>query len=190
MAFVDRVVEYPGRVKLTPVTGQSNVYDMERAEGDEYTEGTLMNASNMNIQTQLDAMVQSKFAAVETDTSAQNDMSNALNYLLESYTLQTSGDWFYIVLGKLFIGIYTAQKTYAIQNASGNIYLSANQSITYPVTIDSLKYVGVSHIYSSYPTWAILNSATASGISFSGASTLSRASTTYRVRVLVFASLA
>lgn len=188
MAFTDRVVEHPGRVQLTNVSG--DVYDMTRAEGDVYTEGTLLNASNLNTQTQLDSTVQTKFAAVETDTSYQNDISNALNYLLESYTLQTSGDWFYIVLGKLFIGIYTAQKTYAIQNASGSIYVSANQTITYPITIDSLKYVGVSHIYSSYPTWAVLNSANASGISFCGASTLSRASTTYRVRVLVFASLA
>lgn len=190
MAFSDRVVEYPGRVKLTPVTGQSNIYDMERAEGDVYSDGTLMNATNMNAQTQLDSAIQAKFAALETDTSAQNDVSNALNYLLESYTLQTSGDWFYIVLGKLFIGVYTAQKTYAIQNTSGSIYVSANQTITYPITIDSLKYVGISHINGSYPTWAVLNSANASGISFSGASTLSRASTTYRVRVLVFASLA
>ena len=35
MAFVDRVVQYPGRVKLTPVSGQTN--DAER--GDSYNRG-------------------------------------------------------------------------------------------------------------------------------------------------------
>ena len=29
----DRVSQYPGRVKLTPVSGQENVYDMEWADG-------------------------------------------------------------------------------------------------------------------------------------------------------------
>lgn len=79
MAFIDRVVEFPGRVQLTNVSG--DVYDMVRAEGDEYTEGTLLNAANLNQQTQLDSIVQAKFAMLETDTSYQNDMSNALNYL-------------------------------------------------------------------------------------------------------------
>ena len=32
MEFFDRVAEHPGRVKLTPVSGQANTYDMERAD--------------------------------------------------------------------------------------------------------------------------------------------------------------
>ena len=48
MAFVDRVVQYPGRVKLTPVSGQTNVYDMTRNEGTVTTEGTPLNAANLN----------------------------------------------------------------------------------------------------------------------------------------------
>ena len=48
MAFTDRIVQYPGRVKLTPVSGQTNVYDMEREEGTVSTEGTLLNANNLN----------------------------------------------------------------------------------------------------------------------------------------------
>lgn len=87
MAFVDRVVEYPGRVKLTPVTGQSNIYDMERAEGTEYTEGTLLNATNLNAQTQLDASVQTIYSNLETDTSKQNDVSNALYFLIQHATI-------------------------------------------------------------------------------------------------------
>lgn len=48
MAFVDRVVQYPGRVKLTPVSGQTNVYDMTRNEGTVTTAGTPLNAANLN----------------------------------------------------------------------------------------------------------------------------------------------
>ena len=32
ITVVDRVAQNPGRVKLTPVSGQTNVYDMERAD--------------------------------------------------------------------------------------------------------------------------------------------------------------
>ena len=48
MAFADREVQYPGRVKLTPVSGTANVYDMERQEGEVYEEGTILNAENLN----------------------------------------------------------------------------------------------------------------------------------------------
>lgn len=48
MAFVDRIVDYPGRVRLTPVSGQSDVYDMTREEGEVYEAGTLLNANNLN----------------------------------------------------------------------------------------------------------------------------------------------
>lgn len=84
MAFTDRVVEHPGRVKLTPVTGQSNVYDMERAEGDEYTEGTLLNALNLNTQTQLDGSVESLYTtAGMTVGTYQNEVSDALAHMID-----------------------------------------------------------------------------------------------------------
>lgn len=42
----DRVSTYPGRVTLTPVEGQPNTYDMERA--DEPTQiGTALNTENL-----------------------------------------------------------------------------------------------------------------------------------------------
>lgn len=40
----DRVPKYPGRVKLIPVEGQENVYDMRRADEPE-DEGTPMNTA-------------------------------------------------------------------------------------------------------------------------------------------------
>lgn len=46
--YIDRVVEHPGRVKMTPVSGQSDVYDMERAEGAVTEAGTPFNAATFN----------------------------------------------------------------------------------------------------------------------------------------------
>lgn len=39
---LDRISAYPGRVKMTPVDGEENVYDMERADSPT-TEGTVIN---------------------------------------------------------------------------------------------------------------------------------------------------
>lgn len=81
MAFIDRVVEFPGRVQLTNVSG--DVYDMVRAEGDEYTEGTLLNATNLNQQTQLDNAVESIYTtAGMTSGTYQNEVSDALGFLM------------------------------------------------------------------------------------------------------------
>lgn len=46
--FTDRVVQYPGRVKMSPVSGQSDTYDVERAEGTVTEEGTPFNADAFN----------------------------------------------------------------------------------------------------------------------------------------------
>lgn len=42
----DRVPTYPGRVKLVPVSGQANTYDMIRAD-EPVVEGTLLNKANL-----------------------------------------------------------------------------------------------------------------------------------------------
>lgn len=85
MAFVDRVVEYPGRYTLTDVaTGTVlGTFDLVRAEGDVYTDGTLLNANNLNTQTQLDGSVEDLFtAAGMTGGTYQNEMSDALGFLI------------------------------------------------------------------------------------------------------------
>lgn len=51
MAWTDRVVEFPSRVKLNAVSGQDNVYDLEAQEGQVYVEGTLLNAENFTSET-------------------------------------------------------------------------------------------------------------------------------------------
>lgn len=52
--FVDRLVQYPGRIKLTDVnTGTEQVVDVVREEGDITVAGTLLNAANLNYGTTL-----------------------------------------------------------------------------------------------------------------------------------------
>lgn len=46
--FTDRVVQYPGRVVMTPVQGEANTYDMSRSEGTVTKEGTPFNAQTFN----------------------------------------------------------------------------------------------------------------------------------------------
>lgn len=46
--FTDRVVQHPGRMKLTPVSGQTNVYDVERQEGTVTEPGTPFKADTFN----------------------------------------------------------------------------------------------------------------------------------------------
>lgn len=42
----DRIPKYPGRVKLTPVSGQENTYDMERAD-EAVVIGDALNKANL-----------------------------------------------------------------------------------------------------------------------------------------------
>lgn len=46
--WVDRNVQYPGRRKLSAVSGQTNVYDIVRSEGTITAAGDAFNAENMN----------------------------------------------------------------------------------------------------------------------------------------------
>ena len=61
--FVDRAVEFPGRRVLTPVSGQADTFDVARAEGTVFVEGTKPDAANLNaefgkIKTETDAITQ------------------------------------------------------------------------------------------------------------------------------------
>ena len=46
--FTDRITEHPGRIQLTAVSGQTDVYDVERAEGAVTEPGTPFNADTFN----------------------------------------------------------------------------------------------------------------------------------------------
>ena len=83
MAFIDRVVENPGRYTLTNVdTGVVlGVFDIARAEGEVYDPGTLLNANNLNAQTQLDSNVETIFTNAGMSVGTyQNEVSDALKF--------------------------------------------------------------------------------------------------------------
>lgn len=64
--FKDRLVEHPGRIKLTNVVdGTEATYDVTRAEGTVTVAGTLLNASNMDYGTTL-GYIQLNTAAAST----------------------------------------------------------------------------------------------------------------------------
>lgn len=189
MAFTDRVVEHPGRVQLTNVSG--DIYDLVRAEGDVYTEGTLLNANNLNQETQLDSAVETLFtAAGMTSGTYQNDMSDALGFLLGAMEYQTSGNWHYLIMGKTFIGVYATTGSLAINSAVGSIYQTgSNASIAFPVTLSNLYYANVSVQTSSYSVWTAVYSTSTSGLAYRALSAASRASATYNIKAIVIGAI-
>ena len=64
---VDRVPTYPGRVKLTPVSGQENTYDLVRADAP-VTEGTRINAELLNRK--VDQLLESAMIYVDGQTGS------------------------------------------------------------------------------------------------------------------------
>ena len=189
MAFIDRVVEFPGRVQLTNVSG--DVYDMVRAEGDEYTEGTLLNAANLNQQTQLDSTLESLFtAAGMSGGTYQNGTSDALGFLLDSMEYKTSGNWTYLTFGKTFIGTYRTSVTLTIGSANGSVYqTSSNSTITYPVTLSAVYYANVAVATGSYSVWSVVYSSSTSGIAYRAMSAISRASASYNIKAIVIGEI-
>lgn len=61
--WMDRYVEHPSRRKLTPVSGEENVYDVTRSEGNVITPGDAFNAENMN---DLEARISEAYTDLET----------------------------------------------------------------------------------------------------------------------------
>lgn len=121
MAFTDRIVQYPGRVKLTPVSGQTNVYDMEREEGTVSTEGTLLNANNLN---NLDILTLSI------------DGQQVKDHIVEK---TTSGSWSWIkwASGRFEAKFHSAGGSTGTmtQLGSSGIYYSAVSAVTFPTAI-------------------------------------------------------
>lgn len=192
MAFIDRIVEHPGRYILTNATTgvELGTFDLVRAEGDVYTDGTLLNANNLNTLTQLDGPVEDLFtAAGMTGGTAQNEMSDALKFLLENMNpeIETTGSWRYITMGNLFLGWITYSGTLAIQTATGSLYTSANPaSITFPPgMLSQAIYADVKAYTNNYPILTALRSLSESGLTYQPISSLSRASATYTIEGFV-----
>lgn len=60
--FVDRSVEFPNRRKFTAVSGQADTFDIARAEGTVFAEGTKPDAANLNAE----------FEKIKTETDSIN----------------------------------------------------------------------------------------------------------------------
>lgn len=61
--FVDRSVEFPNRRKFTAVSGQADTFDVARAEGTVFAEGTKPDAANLNAE----------FGKIKTETDSINN---------------------------------------------------------------------------------------------------------------------
>lgn len=129
MAFTDRIVQYPGRVKLTPVSGQTNVYDMEREEGTVSTEGTLLNANNLNNPDILTLSI---------------DGRQVEDYIIDR---QTSGGWTWCkwANGRFEAILHSSAGLTGTmtQLGSSGIYYSAVSAVTFPsaIGITAVDYV-------------------------------------------------
>lgn len=121
MAFTDRIVQYPGRVKLTPVSGQTNVYDIEREEGTVSTEGTLLNANNLNNPDILTLSI---------------DGRQVEDYIIDR---QTSDGWTWVkwASGRFEAILHSSAGSTGTmtQLGSSGIYYSAVSAVTFPTAI-------------------------------------------------------
>ena len=77
MEFKDRSPEFPGRIRLTPVEGSSDLYDFEfadgRVAGGNYSAGTPLNAANLN------GMLEELYAAIEQAKIGSIKISDGTN---------------------------------------------------------------------------------------------------------------
>lgn len=77
----DRVSLYPGRVKLEPVAGQANTYDLTRAD-QPTQEGTPLNKANLlsdNVAAAIKALLASQTDDPETPNAALNILAQAVD---------------------------------------------------------------------------------------------------------------
>lgn len=138
----DRVSTYPGRVRMTPVSGQTNVYDLERAD-QPTEEGTPLNKANLLT----DAVAE--FLGL-SNTATPNDAFDVLGKrqkaLLKYTDINESGTWTVpsnLLFGKIFVmavgggggggtgtSSYTGAGGGSGHIAYGTLNVTPNQSIT------------------------------------------------------------
>lgn len=148
MAFTDRIVEYPGRYKLTDVgTGDElGTFDLERAEGEVTEPGTLLNANNLN----------------NPDiTSLKIGGETVADWVIET---GTDNSWNY---KKWHSGKYEAWRFYqatslVITTASAGTYYGADRNIPFPSFHQSLEACTYGNT-STQSSGVYINSALANG---------------------------
>ena len=85
----DRVSLYPGRVKLEPVAGQSNLYDLTRAD-QPTQEGTPLNKANL-LSDATAAAIKALLASQTEDPATPNDALNTLTQAVEAVATVAAG---------------------------------------------------------------------------------------------------
>lgn len=109
--------------------------------------------------------------------------------LLEALVVQTSGNWSYVKLGKLFIGAYSSTATFTITAQTGQIYQStASGTINLPKTMNNL-YSSVAVKMANYTVWSAITEYGASRISYRVLSAGSRASASYDIKAITIGKL-
>lgn len=85
----DRVSLYPGRVKLEPVAGQANTYDLTRAD-QPTQEGTPLNKATL-LSDATAASIKALLASQTEDPATPNDALNILTQAVEAVTTVAAG---------------------------------------------------------------------------------------------------
>ena len=192
--FTDRVVQYPGRIILTPVQGEANTYDMSRAEGTVTADGTPFNAETFNgiaddiIQTADDNIITENELAQLESLLGVTGVYGVLNKLAQNAVIDsgTSNGWSW---KKYADGTFEASgrfsNTTAINTSSGAVYFSTLQTINTPdIGISSLTYFDTVYC-GGEGTWTKGGNITNQSVSFAFCSAASRSSTTRTVMAIL-----
>ena len=141
----DRISTYPGRVKLTPVSGQTNVYDMTRAD-QPTQEGTAFSKANMLT----DAVAAAIKTLTGTTVETVNAAFSALTAKLSSVNTLASGKC------QIQTGTYTGTGTYGSSNPNSLTFsftpklvfllpLPGKNHTTMPIVWGQSTYTHISH---------------------------------------------
>lgn len=98
----DRVPTYPGRVKLTPVSGQTNVYDLERADAPTEA-GTPLNKANL-----LTDETATTIGLTAANATVNNALAATFAKAVEAKTAATTG---LLAEKTTYVGTGTASRT-------------------------------------------------------------------------------
>ena len=145
--MVDRVPLYPGRVKMTPVSGQTNIYDMERADqptqaGTPLNKTTLLKDSTAALYGLTDATPDDVFALLKRYSEA--NMSAGTGMLVIT-TVDSSGNAVGGIDVKIFQGSSVIKTVLTEEDgcvfvslSAGNYSLSIEESVFYEISSVSI----------------------------------------------------
>ena len=124
MALQDRIVEHPGRVVLTPVSGEENTYDMTRAEGTVTQEGTQLNAAFGLVTEEYTGSITyeagtvgTRGVAVNLGSAVKTGMTLISAILISASNASAYSVQLYVSSGNLYAAIYRAN-TGAVSGAA------------------------------------------------------------------------